>query len=556
VDKLTRNISLLTPGWHRRQRGITLIEVLFSVLVIGIIVVGYVASLGTAVSTTEVVADANVLAALAFGEVEELRSLDFGKVPFTQTSDVKAIKKVPNYLNNVLPDLDTALFYTTGDLPGYPREAAADGIRAEDTTLKWVAERNLLTYGVSEGPDASGPENEDEGPGGSGGDEGPGGGGPEEYPEGYQFWMVDLGQQLEIARIVYDNRFNVHETMALGLDTEIHRDDVWQERWRVFYRESELALGEVFDPRYHSETLKYFRGGAYGSSGLYTIWDNWESPLYAGVLGIAEINTYADFDPDFHWPYVNEVEVYGLDYATEYVPVFIEEVPSLEDSTKTEIKVSYNNIIMYFPNYKNTGFDMGRRCYIPAEAMDFEPAARQDLLRVQIEFYPHDRARNTNEWMQTTWWQEDDAELSRYTTSFYRDRNARRDNLPLLPDLPKHIIYDNNEDFFIEYSVPGALAVRFHFEQFDTQPDPSSDYVEFYDKDGNLIIDPVPSYYGRQGAGDPNHPENWNMYGPWVPGDTIVIHFHSDDEFNSSPPELYGGFKADRVEIKKPIEYY
>ena len=526
------------------EKGISLLEVLFSIVVIGIIVVGYVATLGTAVSTNEVVADMNVIASLAFDEVERLRSLKFGDVPFAQTSDPDALKEVPNYIDNIVPDLEDAYILSTGDLSvysvDYPREAGADGNRANDTTLKWVAARNLLTYGVSEGPDASGPWNL-EGPGGSGGDDdGPGGSGPGVFPDGYQLWMVNLGAQQKISRVIYDNRFNIFESGMFDLDEEIHIDDVWQKNWRIFFRESSLELGEPFDPRSQGETLMRFFNGKYGSTGLNIVWD-WnenETPLYAGLIGVTEIDTYADFDPDFHWPYVNELEVYGFSEAAEYVP------EHTQDGETT-----YHNIIMYFPNYNGSAFDMGRRSYVPAKAMADGEAAQQELLRVEIEFYTHDRRRNTDEWMRKLWWQEDDAELSRFTTSFYRDRDVMRDNLPLLPDLPEHTVYFDNEDFFVEYTVPDAIAMRFYFAIFDLPdavfPALPTDYLEFYDKEGNLYGQP--QYYGRPG-------DTFNLegkFGPWVDGDTIVLHFHSDGVANSLPPELYAGYKVGRVEIRK-----
>lgn len=532
------NISTIRTRSVLGQRGLSLLEVLFAVVIISIVVIGFIAALGTAVTTTESVTDVNALAAYAFREIEELRSMEFGQVPFAKTSDAAALKDVPNYFYNILPENDDAVIVTTGDSIGYPLHAGADGLRADDTTLKWVGQNNLLTYGVSEGPDASGPE-DDDGPGSGGGDDGPSGGGPGDYPDGYQFWMVDLGLQYKISRIIYDNRFNVHESFALGLDSRVHSDDVWQNKWRFFFRESELALGEVFDPRFHGETLDRHWGGTYGSSGVNLVFDSWENPLYAGVLGVTEIDTYSDFDADFHWPYVSEVEVYGFDTATEYYATY----------TDGEGVISYNNVIMYFPNYKKKGFDLARRCYVPAEAMNFDPTSSLDLVRVQIEFYNYDRRRNTEEWMRKEWL-EDNGEITRYTTSFYRDGNVRRDNLPLLTDLPEHTIYDNNEDFFIEYTVPDATEIRFFFTTFDLQADPSSDYVEFFDTEGVQYGDLA--YYGR--PGDPFNIEN--KFGPWVSGDTIVLHFHSDTQLNSAPPDFYRGFKVGRVEIHKPGYIY
>ena len=499
-------------------------------------VVGYIAALGTSVSTNDVVADANSVAALAFNEVEALRSTDFSKVPFIQTGQPGALKEVPNYLDNIMLDTPGMNILTTGDLLNYPRDAAADGKRANDTTSKWVAQRNLLTDGVSEGPDASGPENT-EGPDGGGGDDGPGGSGPGELPEGYQYWMVDLGDQYKISRIVYDNRFNLFESDLPDLDEEVHSDDVWQKNWRFFFRENGLQLGEPFDPRFNSETLARYFIGAYGTTGINVVWDDFEHPLYAGLLGVTEIDTYSDFDPDFHWPYVNEIEVFGFSDATEFIPEYTD--PDTGEKT-------YSNIIMFFPNYKGSGFDMGRRSYIPANAVDLSEGGSDDLIRVQIEFYLYDKRRNTTDWMRTTWWRDDDAELSRYTTSFYRDRDIFRDNLPLLPDLPEHNIYYDNEDFYVDYIVPDAIALRFFFTECDL-PDDGSDYMEFYDKDGNLYGDP--KYFGRDS--NPAVNKLHGRFGPWVDGDTIVIHFHSDGLGNSLPPEEYLGYKAGRVEVRK-----
>ena len=265
------------------------------------------------------------------------------------------------------------------------------------------------------------------------------------------------------------------------------------------------------------------------------VWDNAERPLFAGLIGVTEIETFSDFDPDFHWPYVNEIEVYGFSEATAYIAV----------STDEEGVVTYDNTIMYFENYMDSGFDMGRRTYIPADAKNLEAAGRQDLFRVEIEFYTHDRRRNDDEWMDTLWWESNDAEITRYTTSFYRDAQTKRDNLPLLIDLPEHTIYYDNEDFFVEYTVPDANSIRAYFTIFDLQPDANSDFIQFYDKDGNLYGGP--DFYGR--PGDPFNLEN--QFGPWINGDTLVIRFHSDGFGNSLPPDLYQGFKVGRVEIRR-----
>lgn len=539
--ELNKNIPAISSRIAKGEKGITLLEVLFSVVIIGIVVVGYIATLGTSVSTNDIVSDANTVAALAFSEVEGLRSTEFGKVPFVQTSKPGALKEVPNYLDNILQDIEGVKIITTDDLMNYPREAGADGKRSDDTTLKWVAQRNLLTNGVSEGPDASGPENDDNPGGGGTGDEGPGGSGPEELPEGYQYWMVDLGAQYKISRILYDNRFNTFESDLPDLDEKVHNDDVWQKNWRFFFKEGELQLGEPFDPRYQGETLVHYFTGGYGATGVNVVWDDFQHPLYAGLLGVTEIDTYSDFDPGFHWPYVSEVEVYGFSYATEYIPEYTD--------AKTGEK-TYSNIIIYFPNYKNSGFDMGRRSYIPAAATDFNEGGRQDLIRVQIEFYPYDRRRNTNDWMRTTWWRDNDSELSRYTTSFYRDRDVFRDNLPLLTDLPEHTVYYDNEDFYVDYTVPDATAIRFFFTEFNL-PDDGSDYIQFLDKEGNIYGDLT--YYGQDF--NPAVNKLYGRFGPWVDGDTIVIHFHSDGAEDSEYPWEYGGFKAGRVEVRKPSPF-
>ena len=116
------------------------------------------------------------------------------------------------------------------------------------------------------------------------------------------------------------------------------------------------------------------------------------------------------------------------------------------------------------------------------------------------------------------------------------------DNLPGLQDLPRHSYYFNDEDINIHYTVPGANRIRAHFSTFDLQPVPYTDYVQFYDKSGVR-------YGGSAYFGSGIGAYSVGGYSPWVEGDTMVIHFVSDDYLSSVPDGNFGGIEVDKVEI-------
>ena len=252
-----------------------------------------------------------------------------------------------------------------------------------------------------------------------------------------------------------------------------------------------------------------------------------------GIIGIHNIDTYADFDRDFHYPYMSEIEVYGYSTATNY----IEEVTRTIDENDI---TTYDNVIMYFPNYLNSGFDMGRWTYVVGTDLDSVRLGYRDLIRVEIEFYPTSPADRSEEWQKITWWRDDGNELARFRTSFYSNRLTRIDRLPNLNDFPSHLFYEDGEDIRIPFTVPGASEIRGRFGTFDLDDiGPDRVWIEYILEDEYKIIEGP--YSGTDLAGE---------YTAWVPGDTIVVHFVSDPNGGNSFEDPFDGWAMDMIEVR------
>jgi len=289
-----------------------------------------------------------------------------------------------------------------------------------------------------------------------------------------------------------------------------------------------LNYGDIYDPWKHERTpISFTKDLGYGSSDVQVVFDNAVEPLKAGIVGVLGIDTYTDFDPAFHYPYVSEIEVYGFNNATNYVGYW----------ETRDGEIQYDNVIMYFPNYLDSGFDLARRTYVDADSLDASIRQRKNLVHVEIEFYSATSETRNSAWQRLNWWQNDDSELAKFTTSFYRDETTRVDRLPNLKDKPEHKVYDNDEDLLFPYTVPGASEIRAQFGDFDLEPGPGTDYVTVEDADGNVYMGPLDGNMGL------------NAWTPWIPGDTIVIHFISNSA-NNTYDSGYRGFVLDRVEVK------
>lgn len=533
------------------QRGVTLLEVLLSTVVLGIALAGFLMALSTAATTSRISTEESQVVHLANLEFERLRAADFDDVSFLQTSEPDNLQKVPNYFKDLAISRDISgaggdvRVFASGDLDPteYSRHWAFDGKRANQN-LRWMGAENALRYKPSAGtPGSGGPGSG--GPGGGGPGAGGPGGGPGTNgglaPDEFQWICCAFPEVIEISRVLYDNRFNVTERMGVpdyDFDYLPHEDDIWQEHFELFYYGSKLDSGDQFDPwNDPNEYMHLTTNGEYGSTGIIPVFDwindNRGEPLTAGVVGVYNIDTYTDFDRDFHWPYVSEIEVYGFSEATEWLDTF----RPVDGSEPT-----YNNIIMYFPDYLGSGFDLGRWVYLePADVEASEEdqveaivRSRHNLIRVVLEFYPSSNTNLSETWQRETWWQSDTNEIARFQTTFYRDAPSRVDRLPNLGDLPVHKLYGDEEDIRFPYTVPGAGEIRARFGTFDLGP---GDEVTIEDANQNVIDGPVSANTYQ------------NAYTPWVVGDTIVIHFTSDEAGNTYD-EGYEGFEVLEMEIK------
>lgn len=524
------NISMSRPfDPVRNERGLSLLEVLLSTVVLGVALTGFLMALATANTTTKIATDENQLVYLAGLEFENLRATEYGKIPFVAGSTPGHLEEVPDYFNNLAISSNKGgdcLIVASYDLSTtYSRDNAFDGKRANDN-LKWIGSVNALAYRASTEPGAGGP-------GGGGPSAGGPGGGPEAggdiAPPSYQFIYCSFPQLTRISRILFDNRFNVTElagTTAVNFDFLPHDKDVWQRNFDFFYSDKVRKSDEVYIPWNDPPLpLQFAKELGYASSGIQLIFDNPDQPLAAGIVGLHNVDTYSDFDQNFHWPYASEIEIYGFNQAANFV----------ESYQPSAGYTQYDNVVMYFPDYLNSGFDLGRRVYVDAPSLDEAKVGHCDLMHAVIEFYPSSRANLNEAWQKETWWQRDNNELARFETSFYRDVPTRIDRLPNLHDLPVHVVYGDNEDLTFPFSVPGATTIRARFSKFDLGP-AGTDRLKIEDQAGNVYFD---SYVDTVVLGTPT---------PWVDGDTIVLHFTSDGSGNTYD-NGYGGFEVSQIEV-------
>jgi type II secretory pathway pseudopilin PulG len=516
----------------RDERGLSLLEVLLSTVVLGVALTGLLMALATATTTTKIATDENQLVYLASLELENLRATDYGRIPFVANSTPGHLEEVPDYFNDLAISRakgGDCLVVASGDLtvPGiiYSRDNAFDGKRANNN-LKWIGAVNDLAWQPPSGPSAGGPG------GGGPGTGGPGGGpetGGEFAPPDYQFIYCAFPALTKISRILFDNRFNVTEQIGAGagsFDYVPHKDDVWERNFDFFWSDKVLGSDEVYDPwNAPPLPLQFTKDLGYASTGVRVIFDDEKEPLPAGIVGLHNIDTYSDFDKNFHWPYVSEIEVYGFSQAADFV----------ESYQPSAGYTQFDNVIMYFPNYLNSGFDLGRRAYVDAPSLEEAQAGHNDLMHVVIEFYPSSKGNLNETWQKETWWQRDGNELAKFETSFYRDVPTRIDRLPNLHDLPSHVVYDNNEDLYFPFTVPGATTIRGYFSKFDLGP-AGGDRLTIEDPLGNIYFD---SFVDIVMLGDAT---------PWVDGDTLVLHFVSDNSGNSYDSG-YGGFEISLIEV-------
>jgi prepilin-type N-terminal cleavage/methylation domain-containing protein len=534
--KCSRTYRLLpSPGLIARdQRGLSLLEVLLSTVIMGIALAGFLMALSTSSVASRKALNENQLVYLASIEFEALRSAPFEEVAFLQTGDPGFVQEVPDYFHDLAISENkggNVQVGASGDLltggTDYSRDMAFDGKRANENS-RWMGVQNLPAYDPGSEPGGGGP-----GGGGPGGGEpgGEPGGGGDYAPDDFQYIFCSFPELTRISRILYDNRFNVSEVNGAptgDFDYLPHEDDVWQRGYTFFWSDKILGPGEVFDPWRHANSpIAYAQNQGYGSTDVQIIYNKPQSPLEAGIIGIYGIDTYSDFDVGFHWPYVSEVEVYGYSQATYYLEEYYRPIDG---------EGEFDNIIMYFPDYLGSGFDMGRRTYVVAPDLDSVRKGRRDLIRVEIEFYPTSAIERSEEWQSLTWWSpEESNELARFQTSFYRDIPTRIDRLPNLKDFPTHVVYDDGEDLRFSFTVPDASEIRGYWGVFDLG---ANDTVTVEDGQGNIIEGP---YLGDS---------QLDNYTAWVPGDTLVIHFVSQPPENTYD-DGKGGFRISDVEIRK-----
>jgi type II secretory pathway pseudopilin PulG len=523
----------------------TLLEVLLSTVILGIALTGFLMAIATSTTSSKSAKEETQLTYLANLEFESLRAAKFGEIPFLATSTPGHLEEVPDYINDIAISQKfpggNCLIVASGDLTPtvlstvtteYSRDFAFDGKRATSNT-RWMGANNALAYQAGGGPNAGGP-----GGGGGPGAGGPGGGpgaGGNFAPSNYQYIYCAFPTLTRISRILYDSRFNVTElTDAATDDFDYlpHDKDIWQKDYDFFWTDKVLGYGEIYDPwSTPPEPLALYNDLVYGSSGIVAVFDNAKKPLEAGIIGMHNVDTYSDFDKNFHWPYASEIEVYGFAQATAFV-----------ESNNDPVSPQYNNVIMYFPNYMGSGYDMGRHVYQTASSVDAVRAGHGDLMKVDLKFFPVSKAHNDLSWQKVDWWDPRQTnELGRFSSSFYRDATTRIDRLPNLHDYPVHKVYADNEDVKFPFSVPGATSIRAHFGVFDLEPAVSTDEVYVEDAAGNQ--------YSVEGIPSPGYGNMFfDKWTDWIPGDTIVIHFKSNGTLNSTDSG-YGGFAIDSVEV-------
>ncbi|MBU1022934.1 hypothetical protein KKB99_01505, partial [bacterium] len=498
--------------------GFTLLEVAFAGAIMVIVGLAYLGTISQSISISKLYTDQNQANILIEHEMEVLRNTNFELIPFKQTSDAEKLEEVPDYYENIAiaddDPIQPGFAGSSGDQAGSEFIFAFDGFRAgENGWSRWLAVENgpLSVPGGGFIPQTDEPViigNPDD-------PTDPIIINPKDYEiprdlsEDSQFVYIAFPKKQKIHRIVYDNRFNVRGNDTL-LDTEIdyrnHRDNIWQRDYQIFITDDdEITPGLPFRPEHNSsEVIHEETGLGYGSAGLIEVFNNIVEPIYATVLGVANISVETDFDPTYHYPYVSELEAYGFKFATSYTSSY--QFPDGD--------IHVGNYVIFMPNYQDTDFDMFRRVYIEKSDAEFPPTLHeQPFFRIQIKIYPHDESRNTDEFVKEFWWQKDDREIMTFTMTLANDWSPAVDNLPGLQDLPRHTYYYNDEDIAIDYTVPGAEKIRAHFDTFELQGYPDTDYIQFYDIN-DTQFGSIQYYSTAAVALDAG-------FGPWVDGDTL-----------------------------------
>jgi type II secretory pathway pseudopilin PulG len=533
-------------GLLNSETGFTLLEVAFAGAILVIVGLAYLGTISQSISISQLYTDQNQANILIEREIEVLRNTYFDDIPYKQTSDAEKLKEVPDYFEDIaIAEEDPTkpgFVGSSGDLDDHVAAFAFDGLRTGMPGWnKWMASVNgpLKSGGfipqtdepiiITDPEDPGGDiiinphDNEQE----------------REINSDSQYIYIAFPSITKIHRVIYDNRFNVAGDKTLpedDLDYRNQSSSIWQRDYQVFISPDEdIIPGIPFRPDLNSSDVIYdAKSKGYGSAGVIEVYNSLTEPLHAAVLGVANISVETDFDNTFHTPYVSEIEAYGYKSATNYV----------ESYMMKNGEVDLGNYIIFMPNYIGSDFDLFRRVYVKEGEAPFPPILdKQELFRVQIEIYPHMEARNTSKFVRETWWQDDDNEIMSFTMTLVRDEEQLASNLPGLQDLPRHTYYFNDEDIKIDYTVPGADRLRAHFRKFDLQPTPNTDSVQFFDKNGEQYGES--DYYGGAIG-------SYSVagYSPWVEGDTMVIHFMSDDYLSSVPTGNLGGFEVDFVEIE------
>jgi type II secretory pathway pseudopilin PulG len=528
------------------ESGFTLLEVAFAGAILVIVGLAYMGTISQSISISELYTDQNQANILIEREIEVLRNTAFDNIPFKQTSDADQLMEVPDYFENIaIAETDSTkpgFVSSSGDLDDHLAAFAFDGLRAGMPGWnKWMASGNgpLKSGGFIPQTDEPIIIEDPEDPGGEiiinphDNDL------DRQITADSQYVYIAFPSLTKIHRVIYDNRFNVAGDKTLAeddLDYRNQRNSIWQRDYQVFISADEdIIPGLPFRPDLNASDVIYdAKSKGYGSAGVIEVYNSLTEPLQATVLGVANISVETDFDKTFHNPYVSELEAYGYKSATNYVPSY----------TMKNAEVDLGNYIVFMPNYLGSDFDLFRRVYVKEGEVPFPPVLdKQELFRIQIEIYPHMEARNTSQFVREIWWQDDDNEIMSFTMTLVRNEEQLTSNLPGLQDLPRHTYYFNDEDIKIDYTVPGADKIRAHFGKFDIQPAPNTDYMQFFDKNGVQYGDPA--YYGSSIGS-----YSVGGYSPWIEGDTMVIHFVSDDYLSSIPSGNLGGFEVDFVEIE------
>lgn len=549
-------------SFAHRSRGVSLVEIVFAVALLALVAVGYMGALSTSVAVNISSQDHTTSASLAQQEIELLRATDFHDVPYALTDDgPRDLEEVPDYLANIVAntvDAGTADIRSTGTFvatvtPNYFSDSAiADGISGLETQVKWVGTENgPFNIPGGDWPPELDSESDDVIVGG-GGTGGTGGvvvdptGRDGVVSEDAQHIYVNFNEVTRIHRLFYDNTYNgFGDPAKLGdPDTPVAADGIdqspgiYQKAYKIFTSVADLRGGVPFNPQVHDANLVYeAENRTVRDAGNILVFDNVADPLEGTLVGVTDIYTLNDDDPNFHFPYAGEFSAYGFREATAYIPTF----------TQEDGAVHNGNYIMFFEKYAGSEYDLARRVYVEERYMDWPPSASPTILQVEIEVMLHERSRNTREFMEQGWWQTDSSELVKVATAIYEDAPIVGGVLPDLPntaDLPfSHTGYRSNEDFMKVITVPGALSIRMHFDIFDLQRIPGTDFVQFFDAEGNQYG--LDSYFG-QGA---DTTALGGQFSPWVEGDTIIIRFRSDSGGSSLPPSSFGGVRSDYVEV-------